>query len=93
MKNLGMAFAVTLLAGSIYVVAQTMDPPQSSSQPASPAPIRRRPRRTTGLTKALAEQSRRSRSTTQIPITRPGGTSANRYRGGQGGGCESYQIA
>jgi hypothetical protein len=38
MKNLWMAFAVTLLAGSIYVVAQTMDQPQSSSQPASPAP-------------------------------------------------------
>ncbi len=38
MKNLWMAFAVTLLAGSIYVVAQTMDPPQSSSPPASSAP-------------------------------------------------------
>jgi protein TonB len=38
MKNLWTAFAVILLAGSIYLVAQTQDQPQSSSQPASPVP-------------------------------------------------------
>ncbi|HXM63265.1 MAG TPA: energy transducer TonB [Terriglobales bacterium] len=38
MKNLWTAFAVILVAGSIYLVAQTQDQPQSSSQPASPAP-------------------------------------------------------
>jgi hypothetical protein len=38
MKNLRTAFAVILLAGSIYLLAQAQDQPQSSSQPASPAP-------------------------------------------------------
>ena len=38
MKNLWMAFTVTLLAGSIDLVAQTLDQPQGSSQPASRAP-------------------------------------------------------
>jgi TonB family protein len=38
MNNLRRAFAVALLAGSIYLIAQTQDQPPSSSQPTNPAP-------------------------------------------------------
>ena len=93
MKNLWMAFAVTLLAGSIDLVAQTLDQPQSSSQPASPAPNSTAPVQNDQSHQAAADQRLRPRSTTQIPITQHGGTSAKRYGGVQGGGCESYQIA